>query len=277
MANSGLTTFICLFHGKDRAESAVNALESAGFSRNSITSVWGNQNAETASLDDELATLGVPSRDLKHLKDGVVAGGVVVRLEAAEDRSDEIEGIFHKFSANKIDEQDVNLGGAAPFAPTPVVAAPVQTDARADERVMAAEGAVVAVVAEDLVVGKREVERGGVRVFRRTVEEPVSESVNLHEEHVVVDRRPVDRAVTDADFTAASRTIELTETEEVPVVSKVARVVEEVRVGVEETDRTETVRDTVRHTEVDVEPVETSTSTTGTVTGTKGTGTGQGY
>ncbi len=272
MANSGLTTFICLFHDKDRAESAVNALENAGFNRNSITSVWGNQAAETASLDDELATLGVPNRDLKHLKDGVVAGGVVVRLEAAEDRSDEIEGVFHKYSANKIDEQDVTLGGAAP-----VMAAPLVTEPKTSERVMAAEGAVVPVVAEDLVVGKREVERGGVRVFRRTVEEPVSESVSLHEEHVVVDRRPVDRAVTDADFTAASRTIELTETEEVPVVSKVARVVEEVRVGVEETDRTETVRDTVRHTEVDVEPVETSTTTTGSVTGTKGTGTGQGY
>jgi hypothetical protein len=85
-------------------------------------------------------------------------------------------------------------------------------------------------------------------------ERPVQEQVTLREEHVNVERRPADRPVTEADFAAfRDQTIEVTETAEVPVVAKQARVVEEVIVGKEATQRTETVQDTVRHTEVDVE------------------------
>ena len=45
------------------------------------------------------------------------------------------------------------------------------------------------------------------------------------------------------------------ETAEVPVVSKEARVVEEVSLDKEITERQETIRDTVRNTEVDVEQI----------------------
>lgn len=258
MATSELTKFICLFHSTDHAEAALNALEKAGFNRSAITSTWKNESGTTSDSYDyteELTRVGVPTRDLSHLKDGLAKGGVVISLEAAENRSDEIEKIFHRYSAEKIDETDLDTASAAPF-----IAPPVR-----NESVLAAEGTVVPVVEEDLLVGKREVDRGGVRVFRRVVEEPVSEDISLHEEHVVVERRPVDRAVTNADLRAADQTIELVETDEVPVVSKVSRVVEEVRVGVVESDRTETVRDTVRHTEVEVEDVA---GTTGTETGT---------
>ena len=263
MATSELTTYICLFHSSDHAEAALNALESAGFNRSAITSTWrdssagGNAAADGYDYTEELTRIGVPTRDLDHLKAGLAKGGVVISLEAAESRSDEIEKIFHRYSASKIDETDLDNT----FATAPVT--PVRNDA-----VLAAEGAVVPVVEEDLLVGKREVDRGGVRVYRRTVEEPISETLSLHEEHVVVDRRPVDRAVTDADLNAADKTIELTETDEIPVVSKVARVVEEVRVGVVESDHTETIRDTVRHTEVEVEPVAGTETTTGTSFGT---------
>ena len=136
----------------------------------------------------------------------------------------------------------------------------------ASEPALATDTAVVPVVQEELLVGKREVDRGGVRVFQRVVEEPVSEAVSLHEEHVVIERHPVDRAVTNADLSAGDQVIELTETDEVPVVSKVARVVEEVRVGVVGSEHTETVQDSVRHTEVDLEALpddgftETSTA-----------------
>ena len=118
-------------------------------------------------------------------------------------------------------------------------------------------------VEEDISVGKREVERGHVRIFSRVTEQPVEESVRLREEKVTVERRPADRPATDADFAAAGKeVIEMTETAEEPVVSKRARVVEEVVVHKEVTERTETVRGTERHTDVDVqrEP-ETATQT----------------
>ena len=122
-------------------------------------------------------------------------------------------------------------------------------------QINAGQTAAIPVVEEELAVGKREVERGGVRVRTEVQERPVQEQVNLREEHVRVERRPVDRPATQADINRAqqSGTIEVREKAEQPVVQKQARVVEEVVVGKEATQRTETVRDTVRRTDVEVE------------------------
>jgi uncharacterized protein (TIGR02271 family) len=117
-------------------------------------------------------------------------------------------------------------------------------------------GQTIPVIEENLAVGKREVETGGVRVRSRIIERPVEESIRLREEHVTVNRRPVDRAVSEGDFAAFREgDIEITEHAEKAVVAKEARVVEEVSVGKNVTEREETVSDTVRSTEVDVEQV----------------------
>jgi uncharacterized protein (TIGR02271 family) len=114
----------------------------------------------------------------------------------------------------------------------------------------------IPVVEEELQVGKREVEKGAVRVQSHVTETPVEEQVRLREEHVHVERRPVDRPLAGADAAAfQDKTIEMHESAEQAVVSKQARVVEEVVVGKEATERTETVRDTVRRTDVDVQQV----------------------
>jgi stress response protein YsnF len=118
-------------------------------------------------------------------------------------------------------------------------------------------------VEEHLEVGKRVEERGSVRVRSRIVEKPVEQHVRLREEHVHVERQAVDRPVSDAErANLRSHDIELTERAEVPVVSKEARVVEEVRVSKEATERDQTIRDTVRHTEVDVDRVNTGRNDT---------------
>ena len=117
--------------------------------------------------------------------------------------------------------------------------------------------AAIPVVQEEVRVGKRQVERGGVRVFSRMVETPVNESVSLREEHVSVERRPVDQPINPADVAALKdQTIELRETAEEAVVQKSARVVEEVVVGKEVSQRQEQIQDTVRHTEVEVQPLQ---------------------
>ena len=88
----------------------------------------------------------------------------------------------------------------------------------------------------------------------RVVERPVEEVVRLREERVNVERRPVNRAVTDADLNAFREgSFELRERSEEAVVDKTARVVEEVAVNKEVAERSETVRDTVRSTDVNVE------------------------
>ncbi|CAN5633700.1 hypothetical protein BH24ACI2_BH24ACI2_04850 [soil metagenome] len=114
----------------------------------------------------------------------------------------------------------------------------------------------IPVIEENLNVGKRAVESGGVRVKSRIVEKPVEETVRLRQEHVVVDRRPVDRAATATDFNNFKEgDFEITERAEKAVVGKEARVVGEVAVGKTVEEREKTISDTVKRTEVDVDEI----------------------
>ncbi len=122
------------------------------------------------------------------------------------------------------------------------------------EQIRAERSKVIPVVQEEIEVGKRVVDLGAVRVFARTVERPVHESIELREQHAAIERRPVDRVASPADLNAFQEsTIEVRETAERAVVNKSARVVEEVTVGTASTTKQETISDTVRHTVVDVE------------------------
>ena len=100
---------------------------------------------------------------------------------------------------------------------------------------------------------KRDVSHGRVRVRSYVMEEPVNEQVNLREERVVLERRPVDRELGSTEAAFEDRTIEAEERAEEAVVDKQAKVVEEVALRKEADERTETISDTVRHTEVEVE------------------------
>lgn len=126
------------------------------------------------------------------------------------------------------------------------------------------EEGVIPVVQETLRVGKRDTQHGRVRVRSYVVETPVSEQVSLRQEHVDVQRRPVDRPLTDADGAFREQTIEAVEHREEAVVSKEARVVEEVVINKDTTEHTETVEDTVRRQDVEVEDTRGTTGTTGT-------------
>ena len=129
----------------------------------------------------------------------------------------------------------------------------------------------IPIIEEELQVGKRVVETGGARIRSRIIERPVEETLRLRVEHVRVERNPVNRPATAADLANFQEgEIELREQAEVPVVGKEARVVEEVRLGTEIEEREETIRETVRRTDVEVENLGTTETRTGT-TGTTGT------
>jgi stress response protein YsnF len=116
----------------------------------------------------------------------------------------------------------------------------------------------VPVVEERLEVGKREVATGGVRVTSRVVETPVEGTVRLREERVEAVRRPDGRRLSpeEADAAFAERTVEMMGTGEEAEVGRTARVVEQVTLRKRAGEREETVRDTVRRTEVEVEELE---------------------
>ena len=120
----------------------------------------------------------------------------------------------------------------------------VQLSSQAEEIIPLAE--------ETLIVGKQTVTSGTTTVRRVVVETPVEQQVSLYDERVVVERRkPVTDAATGETLTEL--TIEMIATSEVPVVGKNVKVREEVVVRRERTSRVETVRDTVRRDEIEIE------------------------
>lgn len=146
---------------------------------------------------------------------------------------------------------------AAGEAPLPGRGAPAAGPARqagAPQPGTARDAETIPLVEERLRIGKRDVSHGSVRVRSYVVETPVQEQVTLRQEHVQVQRRPVDRPLGAADGAGfQDRVIEATESAEEAVVEKEARVREEVVLRKTAGERTETLRDTLRHTEVEVE------------------------
>jgi len=130
------------------------------------------------------------------------------------------------------------------------------TAAAAPARAAASTGGeqVIPVVDEFMRVGKREVGTGNVKVATHVVSRPVQENVTLRQEQVSVERRPVNRDVSAADTARMQdQSIEMTARSEEAVVAKVARVVEEIVLRKDVAQKTETVRDTVKHTEVQID------------------------
>lgn len=118
---------------------------------------------------------------------------------------------------------------------------------------------VIPVAEERVDIGKRQVERGGVRVRSYVVETPVHEQVNLRQEHVTVERRAADRALDSVPEDAfRERTVEVSETAEEAVVQKRAQVTEEVVIRKDVEERAQDVSDTVRRTEVEIEDNRTA-------------------
>lgn len=149
------------------------------------------------------------------------------------------------------DHRDDTAARAAPLgAPATAAAA-----TRSEKPIGVAGGRdeVIPLYEEKLRVGKRDVGQGKVRVRSYVVETPVSEQVSLRKETVSVDRKPVDRPVNAGDNLFQDRVIELDERSEEAVLSKEARVKEEITLRKDVENKTQTVSDTVRHTEVEVD------------------------
>lgn len=291
------TTIVGLFDNREAAQQAAQALQQQGISRSDIdisTQAATDSSASTTSTTTgstesgwdkflDALHLRAPEEDTNFYRSGVRADQFLLSATTQDDASaDTAADILQRYGAADIDEHmaqyrsttGATTGATAAGYATSGTTASTGYATGDTSRGYAPTGAtsaatgatsgetVIPVVEEELQVGKRSVQRGGVRIYRHVTERPVEEQVTLHEEHVNVDRRPVNRAVTDADNAFQGGTMELTETAEEAVVSKNARVVEEIVVGKTATDRTETVRDTVRRTDVDVQEIDTDAVTT---------------
>jgi uncharacterized protein (TIGR02271 family) len=220
------------------------------------------QSRKEGGFLDALADLFLPEEDRYAYAEGIRRGGHLLTVRAVDANIDRVISILEECRPVDIDQraQEWRSTGWTGWEASRQGA----TGAGAERSTEKEE--VLPVVEERLNVGKREVERGGVRVRSYVVEQPVQEQVNLREERVTVERRPVDQPVAgDPSRLMQEREIEVTETAERPVVNKEAVVREEVVVGKEAQERTETVQDTVRRTEVEVEDERTKRGPDGTV------------
>jgi uncharacterized protein (TIGR02271 family) len=210
------------------------------------------------------------SEDRHAYSEGLNRGGFMLCAEVDEDEdADRIVAILEETSSVDMDERQnswrqegwsgqsqfgQNQSGQSQFGQSQTTTSGDRDNIIEEER--------SPIVQEELRVGKREVERGGARVRSYVEERPVSEQVNLREEHVSIERHPVNQQLSSSDFAdkdlLQERTVEMRERSEEAVIGKDARVTEELVVRKTADQHTENVQDTVRETKVDVDDNLTS-------------------
>jgi uncharacterized protein (TIGR02271 family) len=260
-------TIIAVFDTPDAAQNARESLLNAGIEQERI-SIVDQSSSEFSTESDthrggfwaHVKQMFMPDEDRATLDESLRRGNCVLTASVDDDRADEAITCLEDAGAIDLDERQAQWrsqgwqGGSVAQPAAEPLAEPMEDRRTEDGRTEEA----IPVVEEQLRVGKREVNRGGVRVRSYIVEEPVREQVQLHEERVDVERRPVDAPTRPVPKSSPEdlfqeRTLEVTERGEEPVVAKEARVKEEVRVRKTSEDRVEDIDDTVRRTEVEVD------------------------
>jgi stress response protein YsnF len=294
-------TITALFDRPAEAQAAQAKLVAAGIPQSAIKLVQGAQTARTSGSYDyhkdeggfwgSLKDFFMPEEDRYAYSEGLSRGGTLLTASVEPTQTETAYDILEQHGSVDLDQRESTwrkegwsgysaAGGTTAASSTTGTAATGTATGTTATGAAALKGAgttagetdYIPVVEERLNVGKRVAESGRVRVRSYVVEKPVEEQVTLRDETVHVDRRAVDRPVTAADEALfASKTIEATELREQAVVSKDARVVEEVGIRKDAGQRTETVTDKVRHTEVEVEDERGNVSRTGTTGTTPGT------
>lgn len=256
-------TVVGLFDSKTEAQTAMNELVQKGFVKENIDYSQGRAGDSTAgataggntSTGDNVSSffgnLFGDNDEARNYTNAARGAEAILTVHVdSDERARQVAAIFDNHGAIDVDGHSSNQTSQS-----------TQTSQATRTNTANQGDMAIPVIEEELQVGKRAVEHGGVRVRSRIVEKPVEEHVRLREEHVYVNRNPVNRAVTDSDLNNFKEgDIELTERSEEAVVSKQARVVEEVSIGKTVEERDQVVSDTVRRTDVDVEQINTSTT-----------------
>ena len=245
-------TVVGVFDTYEHANSAKQALEAAGFNisdsqlrpqtestqtaRGTSGMMAGNTH-EHGMLHNFFSELFGDTSESKHADyyaEAVRRGSYVLAIDAADEaHRDKAVSIMEQY--NPIDIE----GRATAWQATGWTGYDKNAARLNDEEIVrdrstygSGERTAIPVIEESLQVGKREVQRGGVRVFQRVIETPVSETVGLREERITVERHAVDQPASAANLEALKEgSFELREMAEEAVVAKTARVVWNLKFG----------------------------------------------
>jgi len=274
-------TITALFDSRADAEAAKNRLHMANIdashvhvhdqSSQGFRSEGAYSDHQDRGVWDSVKNAFLPDEDRHTYEEGVRRGGALLTVDVEESQIDDAVRVLEDSNSIDIDDraqqwrsQGWNYGEGASAA-TGLGTTGGSFDRGTGTTV---EEEAIPVVEERLQVGKREVERGGVRVRSYVTETPVHEQLRLRNERVDVERRTVDQPLSAADGDAfRERTVEMTARGEEAMVAKEARVVEEVVVRKSADEEVRDIDDTVRRTDVEVDDLGTS-STTGSTFGT---------
>ncbi len=243
------------------AEAAVNTLKSAGYPASDISVIKN----EGSTLDPAFSETGfwqrlfgndIGFRDAALYGQTVRGGGAIVSVRVLESEAPDVIDLLD--AHQPVDLVDRTRAFGSTHAPK--VAVPPPTAGTAPRSaVLERDEEVVRLAEEQLDVSKRRVESGKARVRRYVVERPVQANVTLHEEHVEIMRRTISEPGYPKNVDWSEQIIEVAETAEEPVVNKTVRVTEEVVIRKKGSDHAETIKDTVRRQELDVERVPVGT------------------
>jgi uncharacterized protein (TIGR02271 family) len=259
-------TIVAVFDTPQHAQAAVDALKTGGFHGDDISVFDRSRLAGSGtSVKQGLKEAGLWRRifggDIAHHEAEVFGqtveeGGTVVSVRVLENEVAHATGILDVHRPVDIHDRAITTG-IAPAARVEsvakeIAATPLAPDQRIAASPKAAPQDVLRLAEEQLQVGKTMVETGRTRVRRYTTERDVSADVSLHEEHAEVLRRAISEPASFKDVDWADSEIEVVETAEQALVSKTARVVEEVALKKVGTDHVETIRERLRRQEAEV-------------------------
>jgi len=258
---------VTLYDTTEHADAARANLMHAGFSGNDISTVSANALPKSGTalrepgLWQRLFGHGIEEHEASVYAKAVESGGTVLTVRAAHEEIPRAMGILNQHNVIDVRDRAIETGAfsksqaagtplgapaaGTPMGPVPVPAKPITTDLGKQQVMRLAE--------EHLDVGKRLIEQGTTRIRRFITQQPVEQKISLHEEHAEVVRRAIadPNYVRDVDW--SDETVEIRETAEEPMVSKTARVAEEIVIGKTGSDHVETIRDTVRKQQAQVE------------------------
>jgi uncharacterized protein (TIGR02271 family) len=252
------TTLIALYDARDEAAQAAERLVAeVGIARSDITVMAQDRGTSAAgdtadtNVFESLQGLRIADADRHAYAEAIRRGGSLLTVQVEDVSAERAMDVVEEQGAVDIDDRQQTWraeGWSGHQAPdTRSQPAPARHG-------KAAEDDTITLAEEQLGVGKRSVGGGRVRVRKYVVETPVEEQITLRDEHVSVEHHKMDRPATAADEGLfEERMVEMTETGEKVVVSKTAHVTGEVTVSKGAEERVETVRDTVRRTEVEVD------------------------
>lgn len=257
---------IAVFDSAGAAQHARDSLLNLGLDRDQIdiidqSSALPDDGGNHRGVWAQLKEFFVPS-DREALDESIRRGGYIVSATVADDQADQAMQMLEREGAVDLEQRQAEWrtagwrGSEAEAAAAAATGQPQTPDSGSMAQTEDSES--IPVVEERLRVGKREVNKGTVRVRSHVVEEPVRENVRLRQERVEVERERVEEptrpvAAGSPGDLLREKTVEVTETAEEPVVGKEAVVKENVRVRKTAEERLEQVDDTVRHTEVEID------------------------